>query len=80
MKLDADGKRVSIPDSMCQKALGKLLVVNSTPFDIHIAQGDPSYKGAAHRPRRAQSTAVKFIAAQICLMPSSSSAAAALRA
>jgi hypothetical protein len=54
VKLDVDGKRVSIPESMCQKVLGKLLVVNNASSDIFISQRDPSYKGAApcsHRPR-----------------------------
>jgi hypothetical protein len=54
VKLDVDGKRVSIPESMCQKVLDKLLVVNNTPSDIFISQRDPSYKSAApcsHRPR-----------------------------
>jgi hypothetical protein len=54
VKFDVDGKRVSIPESMCQKVLGKLLAVNNTPSDIFISQRDPSYKGASpcsHRPR-----------------------------
>ncbi len=46
MKLDVDGKRVSIPESMCQKILGKLLAVNNNPIDIFIAPRDPSHKGA----------------------------------
>ena len=81
MKFDVDGKRVSIPESMCQKVLGKLLAVNNTPSEIFISQRDPSYKGAppcSHRPRAIDCP--HFIAAQICLMPSLSSVAAALRA
>jgi hypothetical protein len=45
VKLDVDGKRVSIPESMCQKILDKLLVVNNTPMDIYIAPRDPQNKG-----------------------------------
>ena len=81
MKLDVDSKRVSIPESMCQKVLGKLLAVNSTPSEIFISERDPGYKGAppcSHRPRAIHCP--QFIAAQICLMPSLSSVAAALRA
>ena len=84
MKLDVDGKRVSIPDSVCQKVLGKLLAVNNTPSEIFISQRDPSYKGAPpYTARIAPAQAIdcpQFIAAQICLMPSLSFVAAALRA
>ena len=61
MKLDVDGKRVSIPDSVCQKVLGKLLAVNNTPSEIFISQRDPSYKGAppcSHRPRAIDCSAI----------------------
>ncbi len=51
MKLDVDGKRVSIPESMCQKVLDKLLVVNNAPMDIYIAPRDPMHKGPILNPK-----------------------------
>jgi hypothetical protein len=45
VKLDLDGKRVSIPESMCVKLLNKLLVVDNKPMDIFIAPRDPMHKG-----------------------------------
>jgi hypothetical protein len=46
VKLDLDGKRVSIPESMCCKLLNKLLVVDNKPIDIYIAPRDPMHKGS----------------------------------
>jgi hypothetical protein len=51
VKLDVDGKRVSIPESMCQKVLDKLLVVNNAPMDIYIAPRDPLHKGPILNPK-----------------------------
>jgi hypothetical protein len=45
VKLDLDGKRVSIPESMCNKILNKLLVVDNKPIDIFIAPRDPMHRG-----------------------------------
>jgi hypothetical protein len=45
VKLDIDGKRVSIPESMCKKLLNKLLVVNEQPMNIFITSRDPIHKG-----------------------------------
>jgi hypothetical protein len=45
VKLDLDGKRVSIPESMCNKILNKLLVVDKKPIDVFIECHDPMYTG-----------------------------------
>jgi hypothetical protein len=45
VKLDLDGKRVSIPESMCNKMLNKLLVIDNKPIDVFIASRDPMHKG-----------------------------------
>ncbi len=43
--MDSDGKRVSIPESMCKKLLDRLLVTDNTSLQIYIAPRDPMHKG-----------------------------------
>lgn len=45
VNLDLDGKRVSIPEHMCNKIFDKLLVVDNKPIDIFIAPRDPMHGG-----------------------------------
>jgi hypothetical protein len=45
VKLDRDGKRVNIPESMCIKILQNLLVVDDKPIDIFISPRDPWHRG-----------------------------------